>query len=103
MKHANFIINHGSASAADIEESIRHVQRTVAQRDHVDLSTEVRIVGEAQNQPAQDRRRHVLRRVGSRVRQGRGAARLGLTMDSAMTTPKLQHELKENGPSRKRS
>ncbi len=46
-KHANFIINHGNASAADIEELIRHVQRTVAQRDHVDLSTEVRIVGEA--------------------------------------------------------
>ena len=31
-KHANFIINHGAASAADIEALIRHVQRTVAER-----------------------------------------------------------------------
>jgi len=46
-KHANFIINHGNASAADIEALIRHVQRTVAALHHVDLTTEVRIVGEA--------------------------------------------------------
>ncbi len=46
-KHANFIINHGNASAADIEALIRHVQRTVASLHHVDLTTEVRIVGEA--------------------------------------------------------
>ena len=46
-KHANFIINHGSARAADIEELIRHVQRTVAKKHHVDLTTEVRILGEA--------------------------------------------------------
>jgi UDP-N-acetylmuramate dehydrogenase len=46
-KHANFIINHGNASAADIEALILHVQRTVAALHHVDLTTEVRIVGEA--------------------------------------------------------
>ena len=46
-KHANFIINHGNASAADIEALIRHVQRTVAETHHVELVTEVRIVGEA--------------------------------------------------------
>ncbi len=46
-KHANFIINHGAASAADIEALIRHVQRTVAEVHQVSLSTEVRIVGEA--------------------------------------------------------
>jgi len=45
-KHANFIINHGSARAADIEALIRHVQRTVAEVHHVELATEVRIVGE---------------------------------------------------------
>ena len=46
-KHANFIINHGKARAADIEALIRHVQSTVAQMSGIDLHTEVRIVGEA--------------------------------------------------------
>jgi UDP-N-acetylmuramate dehydrogenase len=45
-KHANFIVNHGAARAADIEAVIAHVQRTVAELHHVDLKTEVRIVGE---------------------------------------------------------
>jgi UDP-N-acetylmuramate dehydrogenase len=45
-KHANFIINHGTARAADIEALIEHVRRTVAAVHHVDLATEVRIVGE---------------------------------------------------------
>jgi UDP-N-acetylmuramate dehydrogenase len=44
--HANFIVNDGTASAADIETLIRHVQQTVAQMHGVQLSTEVRIVGE---------------------------------------------------------
>jgi UDP-N-acetylmuramate dehydrogenase len=46
-KHANFIINHGEARAADIEALILHVQRTVAAKTGVELHTEVRIVGEA--------------------------------------------------------
>ena len=46
-KHANFIINHGAARAADIEALIEHVRRTVARVHHVELTTEVRIVGEA--------------------------------------------------------
>jgi UDP-N-acetylmuramate dehydrogenase len=45
-KHANFIINHGAASAADIEALILHVQRTVAAVTQVELATEVRIVGD---------------------------------------------------------
>jgi UDP-N-acetylmuramate dehydrogenase len=45
-KHANFIINHGAARAADLEAVILHVQRTVAELHHIDLKTEVRIVGE---------------------------------------------------------
>jgi len=45
-KHANFIINHGSASAADIEAVIEHVRRTVAAFHGVALETEVRIIGE---------------------------------------------------------
>jgi UDP-N-acetylmuramate dehydrogenase len=47
QKHANFIINHGAARAADIEALIEHVRRTVAQAHGVELTTEVRIVGEA--------------------------------------------------------
>ena len=45
-KHANFIINHGHALAADIEALIVHVQGTVAKVHGLDLNTEVRIVGE---------------------------------------------------------
>jgi UDP-N-acetylmuramate dehydrogenase len=45
-KHANFIINHGAARAADLEALIEHVQRTVARVHQIELNTEVRIVGE---------------------------------------------------------
>ncbi|MEA3412753.1 MAG: UDP-N-acetylmuramate dehydrogenase [Pseudomonadota bacterium] len=45
-KHANFIVNMGEASAADIETLIRHVQAEVAARHGVDLLAEVRILGE---------------------------------------------------------
>jgi len=45
-KHANFIINTGDATAADIERLIDHV-RTVVERIHgVRLQTEVRVLGE---------------------------------------------------------
>ena len=44
-KHANFIINHGQARAADIEALIAHVQGTVEKLHGVRLSPEVRIVG----------------------------------------------------------
>jgi UDP-N-acetylmuramate dehydrogenase len=46
-KHANFIINHGAARAADVEALIHHVQSTVAQVHGIALTTEVRIVGVA--------------------------------------------------------
>jgi len=45
-QHANFIINEGQASAADIEDLILLVQRTVEERTGVRLEPEVRIVGE---------------------------------------------------------
>jgi UDP-N-acetylmuramate dehydrogenase len=51
LKHANFIINHGAARAADIEALILHVRRTVADFHHVELATEVRIVGEPKDPP----------------------------------------------------
>ncbi len=46
-KHANFIINEGQASAADIEALILQVQQRVHERQGVMLTTEVRILGEA--------------------------------------------------------
>lgn len=45
-KHANFIINTGSATAADIEGLIGHVQATVRERFGVELVREVHILGE---------------------------------------------------------
>ena len=44
-KHANFIINHGSARAADLEHLIEHVRSTVERVHGVALRPEVRIVG----------------------------------------------------------
>jgi UDP-N-acetylmuramate dehydrogenase len=46
-KHANFIVNLGTATAADIEEAISHVQATVLARTGIELVREVRIVGRA--------------------------------------------------------
>ena len=45
-KHAGFIINIGNATAADILALIKHVQKTVMDKDGVELECEVRIVGE---------------------------------------------------------
>ncbi len=45
-KHANFIINTGTASASDIEALILHVQQIVEQHSGIRLQTEVHIVGE---------------------------------------------------------
>jgi UDP-N-acetylmuramate dehydrogenase len=46
MKHANFIINHGAATAADIERLIERVQEEVRRAHGVRLRPEVRIVGQ---------------------------------------------------------
>ena len=46
-KHANFIINTGDATAADIEELIAQVAMTVEQARGIRLHPEVHIVGEA--------------------------------------------------------
>jgi UDP-N-acetylmuramate dehydrogenase len=45
-KHANFIINHGEATAADLEKLVLHVQETVQRVHGVSLHPEVRIIGE---------------------------------------------------------
>lgn len=44
--HANFIVNDGTATAADIEQLIAHVRATVEQTHGVRLTPEVRMVGE---------------------------------------------------------
>jgi len=46
VKHANFIINEGEATAADLESLIHQVQRSVQQKFGIRLETEVRVVGE---------------------------------------------------------
>jgi UDP-N-acetylmuramate dehydrogenase len=45
-KHANFIINTGSATALDIEQLIDDVRATVRARFGVELEPEVRVLGE---------------------------------------------------------
>ena len=45
LKHANFIVNHGGASAADIERLILKVQARVREATGVRLEPEVRILG----------------------------------------------------------
>jgi UDP-N-acetylmuramate dehydrogenase len=45
-KHANFIVNLGEATAADIEQLIALMRNTVKQKMNVDLQQEVRVIGE---------------------------------------------------------
>jgi UDP-N-acetylmuramate dehydrogenase len=45
LKHANFIVNLGSARASDIEALIYHVQQQVASQHDIVLTPEVRIAG----------------------------------------------------------
>jgi UDP-N-acetylmuramate dehydrogenase len=46
-KHANFIINKGDATAAEIEQLIQYVQDKVEEHCGIRLHPEVRIIGEA--------------------------------------------------------
>ena len=45
MKHANFILNTGDATASDIEELIYFVQNKVFQETGISLETELKILG----------------------------------------------------------
>jgi UDP-N-acetylmuramate dehydrogenase len=45
-KHANFIINNGDATAAEIEALIAHVAATVQEQHGIELLREVHIIGE---------------------------------------------------------
>lgn len=46
LKHANFIVNRGLATALDIEQLIQHVQAAVAEKFGIVLQTEVKIIGQ---------------------------------------------------------
>ncbi|MEO8331468.1 MAG: UDP-N-acetylmuramate dehydrogenase [Gallionella sp.] len=48
-KHANFIVNTGGATAADIENLINEVRATVAAQTGIELHPEVKIIGEYAN------------------------------------------------------
>lgn len=45
-KHANFIVNKGDATAADIEQLISYVQSEVVRKQGVELQTEVCVIGD---------------------------------------------------------
>ena len=45
-KHAGFVVNTGTATAADVLQLIREVQRRVKEAHGVELHPEVRILGE---------------------------------------------------------
>jgi UDP-N-acetylmuramate dehydrogenase len=46
-KHANFLVNDGAATSADLEALIRHIQTVVKSVHGIALETEVRILGQA--------------------------------------------------------
>ena len=45
-KHANFIVNTGNATAADVLELIKHVQEEVKRKSGYTLETEITVIGE---------------------------------------------------------
>ncbi len=45
-KHSGFVVNNGGATAEDVMNVIRHVQKTVLEKYGVDLETEVKLIGE---------------------------------------------------------
>jgi UDP-N-acetylmuramate dehydrogenase len=46
-KHANFIVNHGHATAKQVEELIQLVEKKVLERENILLEREVKIIGES--------------------------------------------------------
>jgi UDP-N-acetylmuramate dehydrogenase len=46
-KHANFLVNVGNASAADVEKLVAHIRAEVKRRFSVDLTPEFLTAGEA--------------------------------------------------------
>ncbi len=50
-KHANFIVNLGEATASDIDQLIRHVQKVIKEKTGVELQTEVVRIGDFSSLP----------------------------------------------------
>lgn len=48
-QHANFIVNEGAASSADIVALIAHAQQSVKQQTGIELEPEVRMIGHCQS------------------------------------------------------
>ena len=43
--HANYIVNLGTATAADVLKVIDHVRKTVAKKTGVELELEIKVIG----------------------------------------------------------
>ena len=54
-KHANFIVNRGSATATEIETLIETVRERVAEHADSELQLEVRIIGDAPVDDSEER------------------------------------------------
>jgi UDP-N-acetylmuramate dehydrogenase len=50
-KHANFLVNVGAATAADVEKLVAHIQETVQRHSNVALTPEFHTVGESLREP----------------------------------------------------
>ena len=46
IRHANFIVNKGGASAKDVTQLIKHIQKEVKEKTNIDLQTEIVILGD---------------------------------------------------------
>ena len=46
IRHANFIVNKGGATAKDVTRLIKHIQKEVKEKTGVELETEIVIVGD---------------------------------------------------------
>ena len=46
IRHANFIVNKGGATAKEVTELIKYVQKEVKEKTNIDLQTEIVIIGD---------------------------------------------------------
>ena len=46
IRHANFIVNKGGATAKDVTQLIKHIQKEVKEKTNIDLQTEIVIIGD---------------------------------------------------------
>jgi UDP-N-acetylmuramate dehydrogenase len=46
IRHANFIVNKGGATAKDVTKLIKHIQKEVKEKTNMDLQTEIVIIGD---------------------------------------------------------